>query len=549
VVATLRSIPFEAATLALSCIAAEVFHHGRDARRQIELAAELHDARMLARIERFVREDPSTNVVFDPRLALALQRLLIVYGADATRGLTDTEVHRLSRALVDLAGALPTSEPSTDNNGEIGEAEGWARYIAQVGAWYDEPYVLEAIARAYTMFGEIADEPGLVSSGDRAEIDLRLRDAYGLGLAEQFGVGLACAALTHAVDADATVEQRFTSLEPGFLSESGLADVEDDAIALVSATRDESRATLIAAGETPEQVAWDHSIFEMSPFLRLSNGQLRLYSPRALVSWMTRGVHYRLLDAAGRGLPKDRARAARGRFLTFTGALGEEYVRQIIGASLHTARAAGAVRVHGEVEFRVGKDRLDGPDLVIDAGPDLVMVEVYSGRMSLRARTSGSSDELLGFVNRSTAEKLSELADRTRDLLAGHLCYPGTEIGHVRRIWPVLVLAGDGMTQSPLLWAHLRAVAPEAFVDDARMRRPVICDLDDLDALLALAEEGHHLPDLLGMFVASGDEEHSPRRWVGAAYGLERRPTFVKNQFQSAMDAARVRAFPRPAGG
>ncbi len=73
------------------------------------------------------------------------------------------------------------------------------------------------------------------------------------------------------------------------------------------------------------------------------------------------------------------------------------------------------------------------------------MVEVYSGRMSLRARTMATSGALINFVERSTVGKLVELADRIRDFLAGHLRYDAVKVRGVRRIWPVLILAGDGV--------------------------------------------------------------------------------------------------------
>lgn len=538
VIASLHTIPFEAAMLALSAAAAESYHHPRDVARQLRVAREYHDAEMLRRIVQFVGEDLTAHVVFDPRHLLALQRLLIVHGAETTRGLTVAELHRLNRALVDLAEALPTSEPD-DEQGDAINLEGWTRYFAQSSAWYDEPYVLEAIVRAYTMFAEIADDPDARTQSDRTLVEKRLRETCGLGLAEQVGVGLACAQLTHAATPDVAFGERFRSIARGFLASSALAGREADAISLLSATRAQLRTRLLASGETAEDVAWDHSVLEISPFLRVSDETLRLSSPRLLVAWMTRGLHYRLLETASRGLSAEAARRARGRFLTFTGLLGERYTHQLVCSSLRTAERAGAVRIYGEVEFHIGKRRLDGPDIVVDAGPDLIMMEVYTGRMSRTARTSASSHALIEFVKRSTAEKLTELARRMADFLAGHLDYETVERGQVRHIWPVLVLAGDGVIESPPLWEYLRHIAPEVFVDDPRVCEPVICDLDDLEPLLALAENGEHLPDLLGRFLASAYRHQPPRNWISHVYGVNRRPSFVATQFAAAMNAVR----------
>lgn len=344
------------------------------------------------------------------------------------------------------------------------------------------------MARSYATFADIASSAELADHHARTEVDERLTSAYGLSLDEQVGVGLGAAAITKAVDPDVEPDERRIHLTPGFLAGGTLAEREADVTELISATRAEFRSTLVAAGERPEQIAWDHSVLERFPFLRLPGDRLRLLSPRALVAWMTRGLHYRLLDAAGAGLVGREAREARGLFLTFTGALGESYVRRLVQASLRHAEAAGAARVHGEVEFYVGRDRHDSPDVAIEAGTDLVLIEVYSGRMSVRARTDADSDALEDFVRRAVACKLVELANRTRDLLAGFLRYDGMSLPNLRRVCPVLVLAGDTIAPTPPLWGHLRSTCPEAFSDDARVQRPVICDLDDLEPLLALRQ-------------------------------------------------------------
>jgi hypothetical protein len=542
----IQDVPFEPAMLLAATLAAEIYHHDRDVQRQLELAAEIFPPALFRRIERFVAEDPS-HLVFDLRHVLALQRILIIHAApdpDPPRGLEVAEIHRVAGAVIAIASSLPVADLPDPEDGKEPDWHAWTLFFAQTGAWYAEPYILEAIARTHTALRAVASSPELADHPARTDVDERLRGAYGLDLAEQLGAGLACAALSKAVDPEVEPAQRAVHLEPGFLANGSLAGREADVVALLSATRPELREALLAAGDTPEQIAWDHSVLERHPFLRLPDGRMRLLSPRALVAWMTRGVHYRLLDAAGDGLPETKAHKERAGFLTFAGALGEGYVRRLTSASLRHATTSGAVRVHGEVEFHIGKNRHDSPDVAVDAGPDVVLIEVYSGRMSLRARTQVDSPALEDFVQRATADKLAELADRTRDLLAGHLRYEGLYLETVERIFPVLVLAGDTTALTPLLWGRLRATTPHAFVDDARVQRPVICDLDDLEPLLALAEEGQHLPDLLARFLRSGSEESPPRNWIAQAYGLERRPSFVEDQYRAAMDEARRTLFP-----
>jgi hypothetical protein len=547
-IAPLREIPFEPAMLLTSLVAAELYHHPRDLARQRRLMGSIYPAPLAERVERFLNED-AVHIPFDIRHVLVLQRLLVIHAApdpDPRRGLSDHEIHRLSGVLVALAGALPTADPPEPADDEDPDWTAWARYFAQTGAWYGDSYVLEAVARTFATFSPIATSDELSDHPARAEVDEQLRAVYGLELAEQLAVGLACAVLSKAVAVDVDTEDRAAPLQPGFLAHGPLGAKEEEVVALISASREELRDALLVAEERPEEVAWDYSVFERFPFLRLPDATLRLHSPRALVAWMTRGMHYRLLDAAGRGLPRAEARKARGRFLTYAGALGESYVRGVVRASLRRAESSGAVRIHGEVEYRVGRERHDGPDFVIDAGPDLVVGEVYSGRMSLSARTNRDPSALDDFVKRATAAKLMELANRVRDILSGQLCFDGLDLGRVRRVYPVLVLAGDPVPQTPLLWGYLRATHPEAFVDDGRVERSIVCDLDDLEPLLALAEEGRHLPELLNRFLRSDHAELPPRNWVAHAHGLERRPAFVADHFRDAMRTARQRLFRAP---
>jgi hypothetical protein len=539
-------VPFQPAMLMASAIAAELYHHPRDLARQLELARAIAPAAVVAAIEQFIADDPMDHVVFDPRYVHALQRVLIVHAAedpDPPRGMSDREMTQVAFALFALGSALPAAVPP-ELDVTTPDWRGWTNFIMQSSGWYHDSYILEAVARSYTMFADIAKSEQLRNHHARSEVDERMRQVYGLDLTEQIGVGLGSAAVSRAAEPDLAPERR-PDIGPGFLGEATLTDREDEVIKLISASRNELRAALLAQGDTPERIAWDHSILEAHPFVRLPDKRMRLTSPRSLVAWMTRGIHYRLLDAAGQGLDRRSAHEARGLFLTFTGALGEGYVRRVTDASLKIAQRAGAVRLWPEVEFRVGKQRLDGPDVPIDAGPDLILIEVYSGRMSIPARTGADPTALAEFVDRATGEKLVELADRTRNLLAGELTYDGLELGVVRRIFPVLVLAGESAMQQPLLWGHLRDAFPTAFVDDGRVQRPMVCDLDDLEPLLALAEQGHHLPELLAAFLESEFAELAPRSWVVHRFEEAARPSYVENQFRAALSSAGARLFRR----
>lgn len=546
IVRLLGELPFWATMGALAQLAGELYHHPRDRHRQRRLALELYGTEIGGRVASFIDGDES-HLAFDARHVAALQRLLVLYAADdgwPDQPLAPDQLAQLATALFALASALPSYDPPEPADGEQADWAAWAAYTVQVGLWHDEPYVVEAIARAHAMYRDVHGSPVVADVAERCDIEGWMEADYGLSLDQQLAGGLAISAVTGAWNAALTPAERGVDVAVGFLAEGAMAVHEDALRDLVSADRRQLRE-LIAA-DAPERVAFDHSAFERTPLLRAPDGTMRLISPRFLVAWMTRGMHHRALQAAERRPHPRRADDSHsGRLLTYTGALGEEAVRRLVFASHETQRQAGVVTAHGEREFRIGRRRMDSPDCALAYAEDLVLFEVYSGRLALAVRTGLDPVPLVSAIDRATGAKLVELAARTDDVLAGHLEYPGLDLGRVRRILPVLVLAGDPITPTPMLWGHLRDQHPEAFHPDARVQRPVICDLDDLEPLLALVEEGHLLPALLADLLRSPEAEHPPRNWVHRVFsGVLARPTYVAEQFEAAANLAGATLYP-----
>ncbi|MCW2992593.1 MAG: hypothetical protein JWQ18_88 [Conexibacter sp.] len=298
----IQQVPFGGAIFLASVLAGDLYHHGRDTARQLRLAANIYPADVLHGIERFIADAPASHVVFDPRHVHALQRLLVVHAADdpvPLRDLVEREAVLVAGALMALATALPTADPP-ETSDQVPDWRGWTSFFTQAGGWYDSPYILEAVARAYTMYAEVASSDELQSHPARSEVDERLRTIYGLDLAEQFGAGLACVAISRAAEPDVEPGER-PSLAPGFLGTGPFAELEERVVALISATREELRARVLDGGDGPEQIAWDHSALEARPFLRLPGGQMQLMSPRSLIAWMTRGA---ALPPARRSWPR-----------------------------------------------------------------------------------------------------------------------------------------------------------------------------------------------------------------------------------------------------
>lgn len=161
-------------------------------------------------------------------------------------------------------------------------------------------------------------------------------------------------------------------------------------------------------------------------------------------------------------------------YLSYAPLLGEESTRRLIRASHETQISTGVVRMEGDRKCKIGERSIQTPDAMLDFGEDLVLIEIFAGRISAEARSSLDKGRLREALDRATTCKLIEFADRTRDLLNGAPMYPDLELTSIRRIWPVLTIAGDPILQTPALWHYLAASAPRAFVHDAKVKRPTI---------------------------------------------------------------------------
>ena len=90
------------------------------------------------------------------------------------------------------------------------------------------------------------------------------------------------------------------------------------------------------------------------------------------------------------------------------------------------------------------------PDVAIDAGEDLTLIEVVSVRLPLGVRAEDDPKTRATYLRRALLDKLEQLSDRIDDLLAGRISIPDVQPGEVKRIWPVLVSVDDIVTSEAL---------------------------------------------------------------------------------------------------
>jgi hypothetical protein len=261
----------------------------------------------------------------------------------------------------------------------------------------------------------------------------------------------------------------------------------EEANDLLSAPREWYQAEFAKLGDDLNTIAWERRPLLRRPFLRLEDGQWLLIAPRMIESWLGEGFLHRALQAA-----EQRGESLRLR--GFVGALVERYCLDLTRSVYPGERPVGGGRVHGEQPYNRGGRQLTS-DVAIDLGPDLVMIEVVARRPTQQMQVFGDRELLERNLGPMLFSKLRQLGRVATDLLDGTATMPDVAIGHVERVWPVLVTAGELM-QTEMLWDQIDERMPDD-LQAARVQPLTVLDIGDFELLLGLVAEGHQLPSVL----------------------------------------------------
>jgi hypothetical protein len=145
--------------------------------------------------------------------------------------------------------------------------------------------------------------------------------------------------------------------------------------------------------------------------------------------------------------------ALSARFTRFCGPLAERYALRLVHRSYDVRETTEPPTViSGERPYKIGKDTCDTPDVVISHPGEPALVEVYSGRIPLHARVTPNPQATQYVLEKMVISKLRQPQDRIGDLLTGGMKLPAVDDVSALRVWPVLLLAGEGMSLTPILW-------------------------------------------------------------------------------------------------
>ncbi len=186
-----------------------------------------------------------------------------------------SEAHRGLLTVAIVAAGSILEETATKAAEEMRDATDWLAFFLQNGAYNSKPAPLGEFVRARQLFGVIAREPQM--RDERFPLDEWMRDDYHFTIEEQFALGFALAAMSHAWDTDARAGMRSGIRAEDFddlLSRLGMAERREAALRLISTDRATFAAEFAAAaaGTDPAHIAW-----ETRPFMRgLPREQVRL---------------------------------------------------------------------------------------------------------------------------------------------------------------------------------------------------------------------------------------------------------------------------------
>lgn len=514
-------LAFEPALEALSIVAAKVVGIDSSLEEQEKIANILvgDQPRLFNLVLRRLREHPGMHVVAEQNL-FGLMQLLIDFARPSRVGerLSPQEARMLSSGVIRAA---MIADAGTKDLADEFSGEEWLPYLIQLSALYAEPSMMEEVARG-EMLLEISRSEEARGFNSFCPIEDWYRDEIGLSAAEQSRLMMAFSAGTQALDQEAVKTRIRAESVENLVHSAGLTEKQEQAIALISATREEFRMSFASHGEGPRRLAWELRPFKKRPFLRCENGDLILLSPRFLVSWLTEGFHFRALDVA-------QSKGKGGRLNTFA---GELYERYCVNLSRSVHKGLPGVEVHGDMSYRRGGGKTC--DVLVDYASDLVLVEATNSRFRAQTLVSGDGADAHDDLERVLVGKCRQLNRCIDRILNGDASIP-RDLSLVRSIWPIVVSMGAPV-QTPPLWDHLRSALPRAF-GQPRVKPLTILTPDEYEILCALVEAGSPLPELLARKTAPSYRDLDLRAWLvddPKAPRLRRRASMMESAFEDA---------------
>lgn len=485
IVAITEAVPFWPAIRFLTRLQRDLWSVRVDQEGQVALLTSLFGgSEFAARAESWVRQS-TQRVLFSEQQVFALQRLVFLNSLD---GPLDADFTREQWVgLLFALSAVPgTILPLGDREPlEEVEDEDWLRFFIGHGGFIGHGVLRNEFGRASRLYHEIAQSDAVGEHQDFLPLNEWLVEEYGLTFEELQATGLAL----HAGSKMLSGNEPPALVNASYFETTQIADKADRALDVLSAPREWFRERLAATQGDPRRAAFEITPFLQRPALRQPDGMVMPIAPRALEAWLgATGNYYRLFDIA-----RSKGSATRKRYNRFNGVLVETYVADIAAAAYRPAEIDASAlwtpgAVHRDRPYPAPGGERRTPDVVVDLTPDLIVIEVTGSRLTEQSLIDAEPEAVRKDIAKVLTDKIEQLGRAIADLLDGTAVLPQLEIGHVERIWPIVV-SSEGLLQTPILWSYLEETITAA-LDRQRVQPLTLFDLEDVEELFGIVAGG-----------------------------------------------------------
>jgi hypothetical protein len=508
-------IPFWPAMKFLARFQRDLWPVAREQGGQLELVRRYYGAEgdYARRATAFLRAGLQ-HVLFSEQQLFTLQKLLLMYAADseADQELTQEEYVGLMIALAAVPGTFlgpQVAEFEREGSGGVTD-ETWLRLFVGHGGFIGRGVLKYELARTHLLYVNEANSDRAKAHRDYCPLDDWVQEAFQLSFLELQATGFSLWAGSHMGDVESTP----VLVDSSYFGPTALGDKAELALAAVSSDRAWYRDLFLRGEHDDRRLAFEITPFLQRPALRFPDGRVMPFAPRALEGWIgATGAYYRFFDLA-----LSRGSSVRNRFTRFNGFLVEQHVLTAARAA-HATVTSSSIWVPGVIGEQVVGTR-DGetrtPDVSLDYGTDLVVIEVTSGRPTTHSIVDADPQAIRADIEKLLEAKITQVANRIGELQDGTLTLLDVRIDEVRRIWPIVVNS-EGLLQTPSLWAYLRGETNAlAALDKQRVQPLTLLDLEDIERLMELISAGNSLIAILENKTRDGWRDREFASWYEA---------------------------------
>lgn len=414
VLQTVREIPFWPAMKMLARFQRDLWPARTDPGGQLELARRYFgpNSRFTARATAFLAGG-DRRALFSEQQLFALQKLLLMYAknSDPEQEFANDEYGWLNVALAAVPGSLlgpPAEEVAEAEERGISD-ETWLRLFVGHGGFIGRGSIKHELARVHLLYVVAANAESAKTHSDYCPIDQWTTETFGLSFLELQAAGFSLWAGSRMGDVDATP----VLIEPSYFQPTAIDDRAELALDALSAPREWYRDHFFRSERDMRRLAFEITPFLQRPALRFEDGRVMPFAPRALEGWLgATGAYYRLFDLA---LAIDSS--TRERFTRFNGYLVEQHVLAL-AEQAHPASSRSALWVPkaiGEQVLRTREGESRTPDVALDYGRDLILIEVTSGRPTTQSIVDADPDAIRKDIEKLLVAAIEPCAEKPLD--------------------------------------------------------------------------------------------------------------------------------------